>query len=633
MSIEIPIAFPGTTESTEQLNQLVRAMVDLGLAESQVSEAQRELTQQTQVTLSAQQLAAAAARGVAQAQQAQRDAAIATTAAERGAAAARQEYNERTREAARAQQQATQEQTRASTEAIQFATRIAGAANAVQTLVSQLGGTGRAAGLVGAVANSTAHFAQLGAAVGPGGAVVGGIVGALIPAIQSLRRESDDAATAAANLNADLATLIQRAEQARQQTELLRRLENGEGSVTEQGAYQQRSVDRQELTRRALAGDAGAIRALRQQGVTGHADDYGTFDAITDAVDRATGGTGTVSTQLTESERAILTANFDAHGREATRRGTLLAESVDRQYDQSAIASAGRTARARGGGGNSARRGSNAGVRGRPQSGEELDAIGEQQAISEQNAALERQVRIRQELAQQREHAEEQESRQAEAENQRAELLEQQMQAIREKDEAADRVAQGRHQKDEQDKAAQQEARQQQAREYQQTTGAIVGAVVEAGVAMASGQESASEAFKHMLASFLAYISQRSALEAASEYAQAIASFARYDYSGGAQHAAAGVAFTAVAIAAGVGSGALNASAAQEAAARKNESGGGRDSGPARVPSKRSSDEGGGPKVVNVLFNSAVVTANTTDELGRRLGRMVASSAVRHPSD
>lgn len=69
-----------------------------------------------------------------------------------------------------------------------------------------------------------------------------------------------------------------------------------------------------------------------------------------------------------------------------------------------------------------------------------------------------------------------------------------------------------------------------------------------------AGAESADEAFQGLLASFLAMISQQAALEAAKEFAAAIADFASLNVAGGGLHLAAGVAWTAVAVAAGAAS-------------------------------------------------------------------------------
>ena len=127
--------------------------------------------------------------------------------------------------------------------------------------------------------------------------------------------------------------------------------------------------------------------------------------------------------------------------------------------------------------------------------------------------------------------------------------------------------------------------------------------------AVATGEKTAEQAFEGMAKAFLEMIAQYAAMKAATEFADAIASFARYDYSGGAQHIAAGVAFTAVAVATGVGAAAIGS--APSAPARP-ESGGGAEAAQ------------GGDVVIN--WNSPVITAGTQAELGRELQAAVSAA-------
>lgn len=127
--------------------------------------------------------------------------------------------------------------------------------------------------------------------------------------------------------------------------------------------------------------------------------------------------------------------------------------------------------------------------------------------------------------------------------------------------------------------------------------------------AIATGEQTAEQAFEGMAKSFLEMIAQYAAMKAATEFADAIASFARYDYSGGAQHIAAGVAFTAVAVATGVGAAAIGS--APSAPARP-EAGGGTEAAQ------------GGDVVIN--WNSPVITAGTQAELGRELQAAVSAA-------
>jgi hypothetical protein len=104
-------------------------------------------------------------------------------------------------------------------------------------------------------------------------------------------------------------------------------------------------------------------------------------------------------------------------------------------------------------------------------------------------------------------------------------------------------------------------------------------------------------------------ISQYATMKAATEFADAAASFAKYDYAGGAAHIGAGVAFTAIAVATGVGAAAIGS--APSAPARP-ESGGGAEAAQ------------GGDVVIN--WNSPVITAGTQAELGRELQAAVSAA-------
>jgi hypothetical protein len=129
--------------------------------------------------------------------------------------------------------------------------------------------------------------------------------------------------------------------------------------------------------------------------------------------------------------------------------------------------------------------------------------------------------------------------------------------------------------------------------------------------AIALGTSTAEEAFTGLAKAFLEMISQYATLKAATEFADAGASFARYDYAGGAGHVAAGIAFTAVAVATGIGAGAIGSAPAAPAKPESSRSGG--DSGPR------------GDVVIN--WNSPVVTATTRAELGRDMASMIGEAA------
>lgn len=82
------------------------------------------------------------------------------------------------------------------------ASRIAGVSNAVASLAGRLGqpGVASAASLIGSVAGSTAQFAAMGAMLGPGGALVGGIVGLATSAIPALMQALNPVPSAQAHV-------------------------------------------------------------------------------------------------------------------------------------------------------------------------------------------------------------------------------------------------------------------------------------------------------------------------------------------------------------------------------------------------------------------------------------------------
>jgi hypothetical protein len=90
--------------------------------------------------------------------------------------------------------QAAQESTQ---QAIALGQRLQAAASAVQGIAAAFGADGDAAGLIARTTQSSVAFAQLGGTLGPGGALVGAIVGAAIPALTQLMNAEEAAAEAA----------------------------------------------------------------------------------------------------------------------------------------------------------------------------------------------------------------------------------------------------------------------------------------------------------------------------------------------------------------------------------------------------------------------------------------------------
>jgi hypothetical protein len=139
-------------------------------------------------------------------------------------------------------------------------------------------------------------------------------------------------------------------------------------------------------------------------------------------------------------------------------------------------------------------------------------------------------------------------------------------------------------------------------------------AIAKTFVAIAKGEKSVDEAFQGLLASFLEMLGEMAGLQAAKEYALAIGDFASQNYSGGALHLAAGVAWTVVAVAAGAGAAAVAPAAASTPSSPEPQTAGG-------------GGGGGGTTIVN--FNGAFITATTEAEVGRQVSRTVEAGQRR----
>ena len=225
--------------------------------------------------------------------------------------------------------------------------------------------------------------------------------------------------------------------------------------------------------------------------------------------------------------------------------------------------------------------------------------------IGEQNAALAEQLELMEALNRQKAEAQDKDASiaAARAEQHEAEL-ERQTELKDSLIESADK---------------QREVADRQRQEYMGVTSVIAGGLNDALQAIIAGNKTAEEAFTGLLASFLKYISEQSMLKAIYEYAEAIASFASYKYDQGAQHLAAGIAYTAVAVAAGAGAAALSAPSAKGSSEEK----------PASPESGRGDGGGGGGDIV-INWNSPVVTAGTRAELGRDMAGMIRAGTQRY---
>lgn len=80
---------------------------------------------------------------------------------------------------------------------IQFGQRLQAAMSAIQGVAAAFGADGDGAGLISRTVQSSTAMAQLGGTLGPQGALVGGIIGAAIPAITALMNAEDAAAESA----------------------------------------------------------------------------------------------------------------------------------------------------------------------------------------------------------------------------------------------------------------------------------------------------------------------------------------------------------------------------------------------------------------------------------------------------
>lgn len=510
-------------------------------------------------------------------------------------------------QAAEAAKKLAAEQNAAATKAIAFSQKISSTANAVQALTSQLGGQSRTAGLIGATIASGSQFAQLGAALGPQGALVGAIVGAAVPALVQMANAENEAAEAAvAHREAVDSLVVAMRTQAQQagNADAVRRAASS-GSTSERtsalsqfsdeqlDAERQRAIaDRQTILR--SGGDASSSSDTRDQ-----VRQLGLLRQTIDTLEQETRRRDEVAAAATRQAEATAAAAV-VRQEAATRGAAAEAQWLSNLEDLASYTDA---------------------QRARATAYAELQATLDQEREERERAGLEA---VREAFEAQK--ARDDERGQWNYEQHQAWLQEQaeKMDAIREQmaleDQAAlDRMQQAQENDDLLEELNRDAAERGRARveEYQSVTGVIVGGLTEALVAIVSGQKSAEEAFKGLLASFLTFISEQSALKAASEFAFAIADFASQNYSGGVQHLAAGVAFTAVAVAAGAGGAALSAPSAAAAGPQEGASSKDRDSG------------GGGGGNVTVNYNAPVIGTSQEAESGRMIRGLIRAADDR----
>ncbi|UJR81492.1 hypothetical protein [Sandaracinus amylolyticus] len=476
--------------------------------------------------------------------------------------------------------------------AIDFTTKLAGAAGAVQSLTGALGVQGGAAGLLASMAASAAASAQLGGTFGPSGALVGGILGAAIPAIsalserfetaiertQRLREETDRLRESmmAQRLEADIAGALadpsmagailgavppevlqqQRALAAAQAREL-----DADRSRLER-SRQRDGLRREDTTLPEVEAELNAARqrmALLDQEI----ERRGALEAAQRRQTEATGRLTAVQSEQDLATQARLQASQRAE--EAYQRE----QEAWERYNESIL-------------------------RGLQQEQDArqrlLDLITEQ--YEKQRSEEERTLRATLEAKAANERVDAETDQREEARLARA--LRRLEQDANERQESLDR---------------QTEKREEELQTFSDLASGVSRSLVTAVSEIASGAKTSEEAFKGMLASFLAAIAEQALIKAAFEYADAVASAARQDWGGFASHIAAGIAFTGVAVATGAAAGAVSAPPGQGQQA----------SSPDRVAAN---DGNYGRTMFVNNWNAPVVSAGTEADVGRTLDRL-----------
>lgn len=453
------------------------------------------------------------------------------------------------------------------------AQRIQGVAGAVQSLASALGSEDRTGSLIASAAGTTAQFAAMGAMFGPGGAIVGGIIG-LTTSILSLARANDDAAESARRARDMMRELADQRIAERNEAARAEAIRTGAfAGISEEDLTREREmriIRREELRTE--------FEELRERGRRTREMYEGAGREVPEAIARP------ILTRIRE-----INAEFRALGAEATSITGELSERAG------GLGGAPEPTRRRGGGG---RRATAPVAAAEPEAATRLDSMrffaeAELEITEDTNNRLIEMREARDELLA---------SKAEEAAQLEIDIAKRQYEELARlgEEQEQERIA-----ADERAIEHRQAMMNDLAGMMAQTTMMLGKSVA----AIATGEQTAEQAFEGMAKSFLEMIAQYAAMKAATEFADAIASFARYDYSGGAQHIAAGVAFTAVAVATGVGAAAIGS--APSAPARP-EAGGGTEAAQ------------GGDVVIN--WNSPVITAGTQAELGRELQAAVSAA-------
>jgi hypothetical protein len=443
----------------------------------------------------------------------------------------------------------------------QTAQRIQGVASAVQTLVTQLGSHDRTAGLVASVAGATAQFAAMGSMLGPAGTVVGAVAG-FASSIFALNRQAHELADAARDARVEVVSLTEAmADRAR--------VSSLNSATASAGDYAT------EIDRITAAMTANA--AAREELLSGDSFSVGHLDSLNREF-RA------LSSTLNDTRELAAIAE-----REAT--AVMMEDLRD-------APSSGRETPRRGGG---RTREPEPGQFGRGSSDPMADdRINIQESMADRLIEIEERIASRTAEIREAELAKAQEAADIEVEiaKRQFDMMEELGREQEEQRQAADDAAL--------------ESRRGAAQEAMGLLGDTTSMLGDSLKAIALGTSTAEEAFTGLAKAFLEMISQYATLKAAAEFAEAAGSAARYDWGGFAGHAAAGVAFTAVAVATGIGAGAI----------------GGPPAPPAKPETSANADVGGRGGDVVINWNAPVVTASTRAELGRDISGMISEAGA-----
>lgn len=453
--------------------------------------------------------------------------------------------------------------------------RVQGVAGAVQSLVSAMGSHDRTAGLIASTAGTIAQFSALGSMLGPAGTVGGAIAGVTV-AILNMADASDQAAEAAGR-HADA---LQRVQRFMAEARRARLDDAARGSGSFEGASDA-DLEAMRLQRRemALAAEADLTNPSAVTSILGALGVGNSPEELRGAIAQWEYEIEQIDEEVARRREAMLTdLERDLDASDARIEDIINGPERRRRSGPS------RPVQAMGFGSQG-----DIGLPGVSRTQE--DELERRRSLMEERLELVRETSD-EELDIELENLEAYGRALREAADERKALATEELEKQQQIDEMA----------------------LQRREEVAQEMGGLLSGTVQllggAIKSIVSGEKSAEDAFRGLAAAFLEMISQYATLKAATEFADAAASFARYDYAGGAAHIGAGLAFTAVAVATGVGAAAIN-SAPQAPARPEASSGGGQ--------MARGGD-------VNIIWNSPVVTAQTEAELGRSLRGLLGAA-------